>query len=119
MAQHGHGLQVEDGLIERHDLLGRRLLTTDAAAGYVILEHWPEQRVFMDDRYDMFPSSVIYDYFDLTGGKPGWDRVLDRYDVEVIVWGKDTALAELLDQSAGWERVHRDATDVVWVRTGS
>src|SRR5262245_30036484 len=26
--------------LERHDLMGRRLLTTDAAAGYVILEHW-------------------------------------------------------------------------------
>ena len=102
--------------LERHDLIGKRLLTTDAAAGYVILEHWPQQKVFIDDRYDMYPTSVIYDYFDLTAAKPGWSHVLDKYDVDVIVWGKDTALAELLDSSGGWKRVHRDATDAIWVR---
>ncbi len=105
--------------LERHDLMGKRLLTTDAAAGYVILEDYPEQKVFIDDRYDMYPRSVIFDYFTLTGAKPGWDEVLDRYDVEVIVWGKDSSLAALLDQSSDWERVHRDATDAVWVRTGT
>jgi hypothetical protein len=102
--------------LERHDLMGKRLLTTDAAAGYVILADYPEQKVFIDDRYDMYPRSVISDYFTLTGAKPGWERVLDRYDVEVIVWGKDSSLAALLDQSSDWERVHHDASDAVWVR---
>ncbi len=85
--------------LERHDLMGKHLLTTDAAAGYVILEDWPQQKVFIDDRYDMYPTSVIYDYFDLTGAKPGWSQVLDKYDVDVIVWGKDSTLGVLLDQS--------------------
>ncbi len=105
--------------VEHHGLLGRRLLTNDAAAGYVILEHYPEQKVFIDDRYDMYPRAVIFDYFDLAGGKPGWSRILDHYDVDVIVWSKDTSLAALLDQSADWTRVHRDATDAVWVRSAS
>jgi hypothetical protein len=102
--------------LEHHGLLGHRLLTTDAAAGYVILERYPEQKVFIDDRYDMYPRSVIFDYFALAGGKPGWNRILDHHHVEVIVWSKDSSLAALLDQSAGWTRVHRDATDAVWVR---
>jgi hypothetical protein len=102
--------------LERHDLMGKRLLTTDAAAGYVILEDWPQQKVFIDDRYDMYPTSVIYDYFDLTAAKPGWSKILDEYDVEVIVWGKDTALASLLDDSDTWQRVHTAAGDGIWVR---
>ena len=103
--------------VERHDLMGRRLLTTDADAGYVILEDFPEQKVFIDDRYDMYPRSVIYDYFDLTAGEARLGpKVLDRYDVDVIVWGKGSSLAALLEQSPDWERVHRDATDAVWVR---
>jgi hypothetical protein len=102
--------------VATHGLLGRRLLATDATAGYVILRYWPEQRVFIDDRYDMYPTKVIYDYFDLSNGKPGWNRILDRYDVNVIIWKRDSALAALLDQSPQWSRVHRDATDAVWVR---
>jgi hypothetical protein len=105
--------------LERHDLIGRRLLTTDAAAGYVILEDWPQQKVFMDDRYDMYPLPVIYDYFKLTSGSRGWNQVLDRHDVDVIVWGKDSSLAQLLDRSSEWQRVHRDGTDAVWVRRGT
>jgi hypothetical protein len=103
--------------LEHHDLMGKRLLTTDAAAGYVILEDWPQQKVFIDDRYDMYPTSVIYDYFTLTAGKPGSLKVLDEYDVDVIVWGQDSSLGALLDGSSEWQRVHRDGGDAVWVRS--
>jgi hypothetical protein len=34
------------------------------------------------------------------------------------VWGKKTPLAALLDESDGWQRVHTDASDGVWVRAG-
>jgi hypothetical protein len=103
--------------LERHDLIGKRLLTTDAAAGYVILHDWPQQKVFIDDRYDMYPTKVIYDYFDLTAAKPDWSKILDRYRVDVIVWGKDTGLGSLLDQSSTWQRVHTAGGDGVWVRS--
>jgi hypothetical protein len=103
--------------LEQHGMLGRRLLTNDAAAGYVILEHYPEQKVFIDDRYDMYPTSVIYDYFTLSSGKPGWSGILDKYGVDVIVWKTATPLAALLDESSGWTQVHHDATDAVWVRS--
>ena len=41
--------------VARDGLLGKRLLTTDYDAGYVILQYWPSQQVFIDDRYDMYP----------------------------------------------------------------
>jgi hypothetical protein len=105
--------------VERHDLLGSRLLTTDATAGWVILDHFPEQKVFMDDRYDMYPTSLIYDYFKLTRGSTGWDRVLDRHDVETVVWPTNSPLASLLDQSSDWDRVFSRNGDAVWVRSGT
>ena len=60
---------------------------------------------------------MIYDYFDLTGGKARVGRRCSTATTSrSIVWGKDSALAALLDRSPDWERVHRDATDAVWVR---
>lgn len=58
--------------VQRDGLLGRRLLTSDADAGYVILQDWPAQRVFLDDRYDMYPRPVIADYLTLAHARPGW-----------------------------------------------
>jgi hypothetical protein len=103
--------------LERNDLLGSRIFTDDADAGYVILRHWPEQRVFMDDRFDMFPTRIIDDYLDVSRGRPNWAKVLGRHDVEVVVWPEDEALAAALDGSRDWERVHTDRTFAVWLRT--
>jgi hypothetical protein len=103
--------------VEDNGLLGTRLLASDSDAGYVILRHYPEQRVFLDDRYDMYPTKLIYDYFNLANGKPGWSKVLDRYHVETIVWATDSALAAELSASPNWRRVHRDQSRAVWVRS--
>ncbi len=101
----------------RHDgLLGKRLLTTDADAGYVILRDWPAQRGFLDDRYDMYPRPVIADYLTVAHTRPGWARVLARYGVQVIVWQRDDPLVALAVASGHWRSVHRDATRVVLVR---
>jgi hypothetical protein len=102
--------------LERNDLLGSRIFTDDADAGFVILRHWPEQRVFMDDRFDMFPTRIIDDYLDVSRSRPNWAKVLDRHEVEVVVWPKHLALATALDESGDWDRVHTDATFAVWLR---
>jgi hypothetical protein len=105
--------------LDSHNLLGRRLFTTDAWAGYTILRFWPQQHVFMDDRYDTYPERLVDDYTEVARGLPNWDRVLDRYRVQVVVWQPDRALSQLLAQSSHWRRVHRDHNAVVYVRVGS
>jgi hypothetical protein len=99
-----------------HGLLGQRLFADDADAGYVILRYWPQQRVFIDDRYDMYPTGLIHEFFDVASGAPDWQRVLDRHHVDVVVWKRHRALTAELDQSPKWQRVHTDASDAVWVR---
>jgi hypothetical protein len=102
--------------LQTHDLIGRRLFTTDAWAGYTILRFWPQQRVFLDDRYDMYPKALVDDYTDVADGHPNWERVLDEHRVQVIVWQPKRALSQLLAQSSHWQRVHADRTAVVYVR---
>ncbi len=103
--------------VANHDLLGSRIFTDDADAGYVILAYAPQQRVFMDDRYDMYPVKVIDDYFTVSAGLHGWSRALDRSGVDVVVWTRQSALSSLLDKSPDWQRAHTDKTHAVWVRT--
>jgi hypothetical protein len=104
--------------VERQGLLGRRLLTDDGDAGYVILSRWPRQLVFMDDRYDMYPMSVIHDFSVLNAGSVGWDRVLRKRNIEVVVWERYRVLSQLLLQRPDWHVVHRDAHYYVFVRDG-
>jgi hypothetical protein len=102
--------------VEREGLIGRRLLLDDGDAAYAELAWAPKQKVFIDDRYDMFPEKVIYDFFDLSAGRRDWAKILGRYDVEVVVWPKGEPLAQLIEDSGDWTVVHRDRTWVAFVR---
>ena len=86
--------------LDKQHRLGGRLLTTDAWAGYVIYKYWPEQHVFFDDRYDMYPVSITNDYNKILSLKPGWEKVLDKYKIDTVVWpGRAAGLAHL----PGWK----------------
>ena len=102
--------------LERNDLIGRNLLMDDGDAAYAVLGWYPEQKVFIDDRYDMYPEKQIYDYFDLSSGGRRWAKILDRYDVEVIIWPKDEPLTQLVERSGDWTVIHRDRGWVAFVR---
>lgn len=99
---------------EEEGLGGRRWLTTEAAAGYVILTRWPAQQIFVDDRVDMTPTEVRDAYVTVAGGGAGWDESLQEYGVEVVIWPVNSPLGQLLEESAAWERVAEGGSGV-WV----
>ena len=102
--------------VERDGLIGKRLLLDDGDASYAELGWYPKQRVFIDDRYDMFPEKVIYDFFDLSSAEGNWAKILARYDVEVVVWPRREPLTQLMQRSGDWTVIHRDAGWVAFVR---
>jgi hypothetical protein len=105
--------------VQRQGLLGQRLLTDDANAGYVILAYYPQQKVFIDDRYDMYPRSVISAFFSLEDGGSGWAHTLAHYDVNVVVWERSKPLSQYLAHDSHWHRTYRDKDYVVYVKNGT
>lgn len=99
------------------DLLGRRLLTDDGWAG-VVIEAWgpEEQLVFVDDRFDMYPLAVLDDFIALDGGSPDSLSIIDRYEVDVVLWPADEPLDTMLAADPGWRQIYADADAVVYVR---
>lgn len=99
---------------------GRRIATTDIAAGYVILERGAGARVLIDDRVDLHPVRRTLDYVRLLDGKPDALVILDRADPDVVLWPTDTALhAQLAASDSGWRRVGVRDGWAVWVRAGA
>lgn len=99
-----------------HGLLGQRLMTTDQWAGYVILEHWPQQRVFADDRFDMYPLPVLRDLFRFSDADPSWPDILDRRQIDVVIWPRQAPIVGLLAADARWERRYEDGRAVLYTR---
>ncbi len=97
--------------IEQQQLEGRRLFTTDAWGGYVIATAWPAQKVFFDDRYDMYPIGLNRDYGTIANLDPGWVQMLDRYNVEVVMSPRKTACSPRGSPSA---RIGSASTATTW-----
>lgn len=95
--------------LDARELLGTesRLVSRDYVGNYLEALKGDDVRVFMDDRYDMFPSQVSGDYIDLVRGlDPG--TVLERYDAQIVLWDRDTPFGAWLEEADGWGIVYRD-----------
>lgn len=97
-------------------LLGRRIMTDDRWGGYVILAYWPRQRVFFDDRYDMYPLPVLRDAFRFYDADPSWSQILDRWAIDAVVWPRRAGIVRLMEANPGWERRYQDDVAAVYVR---
>lgn len=94
-----------------------RVVTTDVAASYLILREGRSANVFFDDRVDMYPLAMTRDYLRLLQGDAGALEVLERRQVDVVVWEARRPLHAQLAASESWRRVGQRDGWLVWVST--
>ncbi len=93
-----------------------RIFTSDQWGDYLIFRLWPDQRVFIDGRSDFYGPSVGRDYLKLLEGRPGWERLLSKYEFGSALLPPSSPLAALLDRDPAWERVDSDAVALLYRR---
>ena len=78
----------------------------------------PEASYFADSRIELIPASAWGDYVAVSEAQSGWEGILDRWQVDVLVLsgGDQPSLVAAIDSSAAWRIVHRDADGLVAVR---
>jgi hypothetical protein len=95
---------------ERNHLLdpGAHVVSRDYVGNYIEVRYGTDVKVFLDDRYDLFPASVVEDFTLLNNGRIGWNDVLDKYDTTAVLWPTEQALGQLLADSPRWRIVYTD-----------
>jgi len=87
----------------------------DIWGGYLILE-WPQARVFVDGRWDMYGDEFFKRYADLYLGRGDWSSALDAADVTLVLLPRDAPLVQPMRASADWIVWRSDETAVVFRR---
>ncbi|MBX3314760.1 MAG: hypothetical protein KF906_10610 [Actinobacteria bacterium] len=89
-----------------------RILSPETTGNYLEARFGPDEvQVFVDDRVDMFPMSVIDDYLLLRdeARTDEFGGVLGRIAPTAVLWPVDSPLGRWLDGGEpGWTIVHRD-----------
>ena len=79
----------------------------------------PDAKVFIDGRSDIYGNDPIQTYASAISLETDPTALLDRYQVDHVVYWPDSALAEWLDQNAAWRRVYTDTQAAIWERAPS
>ncbi|HVW86172.1 MAG TPA: hypothetical protein VHB50_15900, partial [Bryobacteraceae bacterium] len=106
----------EQALAPLRDPAIHHIFADDEWGDYLIYRLYPAKKVFVDGRSDFYGDAFGQRYLDLMDVLPGWQKTLDRYDVDAIVLSPRRALAAVLKISRDWRVTYDDGVSVVFRR---
>jgi hypothetical protein len=84
--------------------------------GYLIWKLYPNYRVYIDGRADVYGDDLVKEFLLVNNGRPAWKETLDKRGIRTVLIKADAALASLLRQDNGWQKVFEDKQAVIFVR---
>ncbi len=92
------------------------IFTTDAWGGYVIYRVWPNQRVVVDDRHDMYGSEYMKRYLKIVDGNWDWQQQLQATGARSALVPTTSAIGSLLRLTPEWRLVYDDGQALLFER---
>jgi len=84
--------------------------------GYLIWRLYPDYRIYIDGRADVYGDKLVEEFLEVRDGKPNWRGPLENHGIRTVLIKPDAALASLLREDSRWRKVFEDKQSVVFVR---
>jgi len=93
------------------------LVSPDDWGGYLIYRLYPRVRMVIDDRHDFYGEEFLKSYLKMVQAQPGWQGFLQQSGAHCVVVPKNSALANLLEETRGWKAIYSDEVSTAFMRT--
>jgi hypothetical protein len=84
--------------------------------GYLIWRLYPDYRVYIDGRADVYGDKLVEEFLEVRDGRPNWRGPLENHGIRTVLIKPDAALASLLQTDSNWRKVYEDKQAVVFSR---
>ena len=84
--------------------------------GYLIYQLYPEYRVYIDGRADVYGDAFFTEAMQVYDGVGNWKQALDRYGIQTVIIDPNVALSTALSNDNGWSKVYEDDQAVIFTR---
>lgn len=84
--------------------------------GYLIKRLYPDYRVYIDGRADVYGDKFMTEAMRTYDGHTGWREPLDRLSVTTVLVAPDAPLASLLRNDGEWKKVYEDRQAVIFTK---
>jgi hypothetical protein len=103
------------------DLLAARsshepVFCPDYWGGYLIYRLYPQTKVVLDDRHDLYGEEFLKQYLRAVQVESGWEQVLDEQRVKMVLLPPESALANVLRESPQWRIIDEDKVGALFQR---
>jgi len=88
----------------------------DDFGDYLIYAAWPQRKVFIDGRTDMYGSERMKEYLTLAHAMPGWKEIVDKYAFSSILFDTHSPLANALAEDKNWQLIYSDPLASIFLR---
>ena len=92
------------------------IFSLDSWGGYFIYRLYPEMKVFVDDRHDLYGEQFLREYLTAIRLAPGWDEVLDEKRVNWVLMPGNSSLANMLKETHRWRVIYADDVAILLER---
>lgn len=84
--------------------------------GYLIYQLYPEYRVYIDGRADVYGDAFFTEAMQAYDGVGNWKETLDRYRIQTVIIDTNVALSTALRNDQEWSKVYEDDQAVIFTR---
>ena len=88
----------------------------DEFGDYMIFAAWPQYRVFIDGRSDMYGADHVSDYLKVADGQPDWDNIMGKYNITMVFFSPRSPIATILRGRQDWSTIYSDDVASIFVR---
>ncbi len=104
--------------LEAHELQGP-VVSSDSWGGYLIYRLYPRMRMVVDDRHDFYGDEFLKSYLKMVQVERGWQDFLKQSNARCVIVPRQSALSNILEETAGWQPVYSDDAAVVFIRSAA
>jgi hypothetical protein len=84
--------------------------------GFLVYQFYPDQKVFIDGRADMYGDDFIWEYMTINNGGENWKELFDKYRIDYAILDKQAPISQLLLLSGDFTLVHEDNGHILLLR---
>ena len=92
------------------------IFAPDYWGGYLIYRFFPDARVFVDDRHDLYGQQFLKEYLKVMHVQPDWEKFLSERKVHWVLAPAEGSLANILKETPAWKVIYEDSTSILLQR---
>jgi hypothetical protein len=92
------------------------MFNNDEFGDYIIYSAYPQYKVFFDSRADIYGNEKLKDYLDVIKMRRGWEKVLEKYDINWIIFDAYSPLSQYLSITKDWRLIYSDSVADIYIK---